>query len=233
MSVLHTDGETVTGYNYIFRPSGSFATPAFPYLISTMPLHTSLFRKSSPNSSNNISMRTITCNSHRKFRPIQIHSIPLSSWKNLLPPNCMTRFATKRTMCWSERQLQFLINDNGLLIRTVQDPPQKMVPQNLKKKVLHASHQTVLAGHPGGQKLYHRIMNNYYCPLLTVNCFTTVRLCPHCAQNLINLRMNIGHLKWFPASCPIESVCIDILGELVCTPHGNRYLFVIVDRFMS
>ena len=35
----------------------------------------------------------------------------------------------------------------------------------------------------------------------------------------------------FPANAPLESVCIDILGELVRTPRGNRYLLVIVDRF--
>ena len=79
--------------------------------------------------------------------------------------------------------IPFKIDDNGLLVRTVQDPPQVVVPHNLKKKVLHINHHTLLAGHPGGKKLYHRIRKDYYCPSLTVDCYTTVRLCPHCARN--------------------------------------------------
>ena len=127
--------------------------------------------------------------------------------------------------------IPFKIDDNGLLVRTVQDPPQVVVPHNLKKKVLHINHHTLLAGHPGGKKLYHRIRKDYYWPSLTVDCYTTVRLCPHCARNRIKLRRNVGELKLFPANAPLESVCIDILGELIRTPRGNRYLLVIVDRF--
>lgn len=34
-----------------------------------------------------------------------------------------------------------------------------------------------------------------------------------------------------PENGPLESVCIDILRERICTPGGNRYLIVILDRF--
>ena len=41
----------------------------------------------------------------------------------------------------------------------------------------------------------------------------------------------MGELTLFPANVPPESVFIDILGELLRTPRGNRYLLVIVDQF--
>ena len=105
-----------------------------------------------------------------------------------------------------------------------------MVPHDLKKKVLHINHHTLLAGRPGGKKLYHLIRKDYYWPSLTVDCYNTVRLYPHCACNHIKLTRN-GELKLFPAIASLESVCLDILSELIRTKRGNRYLLVIVDRF--
>ena len=93
------------------------------------------------------------------------------------------------------------------------------------------NHRPKLAAHPGGRKLYYRIKRNFYWPALAVDCYATVRNCPECARNRIKLRKNVGELTLFPANAPLESVCIDLLGELMKTPRGNRYLFVITDRF--
>ncbi|MGH0053543.1 MAG: DDE-type integrase/transposase/recombinase [Sphaerochaetaceae bacterium] len=38
-------------------------------------------------------------------------------------------------------------------------------------------------------------------------------------------------MKLFPATEPFEMVAIDILGELIRSPRGNRYILVITDRF--
>ena len=35
----------------------------------------------------------------------------------------------------------------------------------------------------------------------------------------------------FPAAAPLEDVAMDLLGELVETPQGNKHLLVITDRF--
>ena len=101
----------------------------------------------------------------------------------------------------------------------------------LKRRVLALNHYPVLAGHPGGRKLYNRIRHDFYWPALAADCYATVRNCPDCARNRIKLRKNVGELTLFPANAPLESVCIDILGELVRTKRGNRYLLVVVDRF--
>lgn len=41
----------------------------------------------------------------------------------------------------------------------------------------------------------------------------------------------MGDLKFFPPNGSLESDCIDIIGELIRTPRGNRYLIAIVNRF--
>ena len=125
----------------------------------------------------------------------------------------------------------FKIDDNGLLVRTVNPDPQIVVPHSLKKRVLMLNHRPKLAAHPGGRKLYYRIKRHFYRPALALDCYATVRNCPECARNRVKLRKNVGELKLFPANAPLESVCIDILGELSKTPQGYRYLLVITDRF--
>ena len=97
--------------------------------------------------------------------------------------------------------------------------------------MLWLKHNPTLAGHPRGRKLYTIIRRHFYWPVLATDCFATVPNCPECAPNRIKLRQNVGELTLFPANTPLESVYIDILGELVRTTRGNRYLLVIVDRF--
>ena len=125
----------------------------------------------------------------------------------------------------------FFIDDNGLLCRSSFSGPQIVVPQSLKKRVLYLNHYPLLAGHPGGRKLYQRIRHHFYWPALEIDCYATVRNCPECARNRIKLRKNTGQLQLFPAKAPLESVCIDLLGELIRTSRGHKYLLVITDRF--
>ena len=70
-----------------------------------------------------------------------------------------------------------------------------------------------------------------YWSALAVDCYATVRRCPTCAKNRIKLRKSVKELQLFPASAPLESVSIDVLGELLKTARGNQYLLVVSDRF--
>ena len=69
-----------------------------------------------------------------------------------------------------------------------------------------------------------------YWPALAVDCYATVNRCPSCAKNRIKLRENVQQLQLFPPSGPLESVVIDVLGELLKTARGNQYLLEISDR---
>lgn len=65
---------------------------------------------------------------------------------------------------------------------------------------------------PWRSKMYYKLLCRYYCPSLAVNCYATTRACPICARERFNLRMNSIHMKFFPATEPISSVDIYILG---------------------
>lgn len=56
-------------------------------------------------------------------------------------------------------------------------------------------------------------------------------MCPHCAQNLLNLKKNVTRLQLFPAKEPLKSVSIDILYSFISTSRKNENLLFIMGRF--
>ena len=84
------------------------------------------------------------------------------------------------------------------------------------------NHRPKLPAHLGIQKIYYRIKQYFYWIYLSVDCYGTVWNCPKCARNLVKLRNNVGEITLLPAYGHLESVCIDILGELSKTPGGYQ-----------
>ena len=66
---------------------------------------------------------------------------------------------------------------------------------------------------------------------MAVDCYATVKNCVTCAKNRIGLHKRAKFVRLFPATTPLEFVSIDILGELIRTRRGNKFLPVITDRF--
>jgi len=66
---------------------------------------------------------------------------------------------------------------------------------------------------------------------MAADIYATVRNCAACARNRLKLRKRTNPLRLFPAKAPLEDLCIDILGPLVKTKGGNRFLLVVTDRF--
>ena len=97
--------------------------------------------------------------------------------------------------------------------------------------MLHLEHYPKLASHPGGRRLYYSLRRDYYWPSMAVDCYATVKNCVTFAMNRVKLRKRAKFMRLFPAKEPLEFVSIDLLGELIRTRRGNRFLLVIVDRF--
>ena len=55
--------------------------------------------------------------------------------------------------------------------------------------------------------------------------------CAACAREGVKLKKNTKKMKLLPPNAPLEFVAIDILGELITTRRGNRYILVISDRY--
>lgn len=54
-----------------------------------------------------------------------------------------------------------------------------------------------------------------------------------CAENCVNIRQHLSHLKLFPAIRPLQSVPLDIPGPLPRTGLNKRFIVFIADRFTN
>ena len=102
---------------------------------------------------------------------------------------------------------------------------------SLRPRLLHLQHTPLVAGHPGGRRMYATLRHRYYWPHMAADAYEFVKKCDRCARERISLRAHASKLKLFPAKAPLESVAIDIMGPLPISGRKNRYLLVIVDRY--
>ena len=119
----------------------------------------------------------------------------------------------------------------GTLCRTAAEFVQVVIPQSLKDRVLGSSHYAKLAGHPGGRKLYKTLRRCFYWPTVALNCYAVAHICAACAREWVKLRKNTKEMKLFTLKAPLEFVAIDILGDLITTKRGNRYILVISEGY--
>ena len=119
----------------------------------------------------------------------------------------------------------------GTLCRTAAEFVQVVIPQSLRDRILGLSHYPKLAGHPGGRKLYKTLRRYFYWPTMALDCYAVAKNCAACARERVKLRKNTKEMKLFTPKAPLEFVAIDILGELITTKRGNRYILVISDRY--
>ena len=59
----------------------------------------------------------------------------------------------------------------------------------------------------------------------------TVRECTPCVKNMLRLLRKASEMKLFPATAPLDSVAIDILGPLTKSSRGFIFMLAISDRF--
>ena len=139
----------------------------------------------------------------------------------------------KRTEIDDDQRSSFKINKEGFLIRnsSLDGADQIVVPRSLRNRVIHTSHYPKSAGHPGRRKMYYTLRRHYYWPQMTSEVYSAARNCQLCAKERIQLRKHASKLKLFPATAPLESVALELLGPLPKTRRGHNYLLVITDRY--
>ena len=119
---------------------------------------------------------------------------------------------------------------SGLLQRRGPRGYAVVVPPELRTRVLYLMHAPITAGHSGGRRLYYNMSAEYYWPNMALDCYTHVLNCPECARERVRLQKNASPLELFPASMPFEDIAIELLGELVTTPRGHKFLLVIASQ---
>jgi hypothetical protein len=118
-----------------------------------------------------------------------------------------------------------LIDDNeGVVL-------QYLVPKHYRPTVLFNSHDSVSAGHLGYDKTFGKIKARYYWPAYTRLVREYVEKCAECTMNKTPSSYNKAPLIPIRATRPLDLVTADIIGPLVRTHAGNKYILVVVDHF--
>ena len=141
--------------------------------------------------------------------------------------------AVHTTQLGRKGNLYFEDEDGMLCRRHPRDQTmiQAVLPSSLRHRLLRLAHQTPTAGHPGQTRLDRRLQRSYYWPHMAADTSETIRECTPCAKNRLRLLRKASEMKLFPATAPLDSVAIDILGPLPKIARGYIFMLVIFDRF--
>ena len=134
------------------------------------------------------------------------------------------------------RDSAFFDDHQGVLKRRHPFDPgivQVVVPRTLRARLLRLCHNPAIAGHPGQNRMDYVLPREYYWPHLAADVAAMVRGCRTCTMNRVKLRKHLNRLRLFPATRPLESLAIHILGPLPKMKTGKPFLLVITDRFSN
>ena len=106
-----------------------------------------------------------------------------------------------------------------------------VVPEILKGTVFEFCHNKGMTGHMGIEKTKSRDLERAIWYNLRNSCEEHVKGCAVCNRQKKGCRVARGEQQLFHARYALERVHIDIMGPLVETQKGNKYILVIVDQF--
>eukprot|EP00171_Calliarthron_tuberculosum_P001622 IDg1622t1 len=152
--------------------------------------------------------------------------------EEIFESNLATNSACACAPWWRWAQRRYIPKTRDRTYRPVLHQPQQIVvPETLRLRALNLFHRPVMAGHPGGKKMYTTLRRTLYWPGMALDCYQHVRSCPECARERVRLRRYATELQLFPPSAPLDSIAMDLLGPFPSTKLGNTHLLVITDRF--
>ena len=132
-----------------------------------------------------------------------------------------------------EINLEFLI-DNGLICRKINNKIQVLVPRNEEtiKAVMYNHHDTLLYGHLGRTRTYHKLREAYFWPGLPKDVKLYVNGCLQCKAHKLP-KPNHNQFLLYPSlfKQPNSRIGIDLIGPFPTTERQNQYILTCIDYF--
>jgi hypothetical protein len=105
------------------------------------------------------------------------------------------------------------------------------IPAAMKADILYEFHDTPMAGHCGGARMYARIAAQFYWPRMQRDIKKYAASCISCQKNKPRNRMKFGLLDPLDIpEGPFDTVSMDFITKLPISPYGNDSIMVIVDK---
>ena len=108
---------------------------------------------------------------------------------------------------------------------------QLVVPEALRKEIMHSLHNIRSAGHLGVPRVYNHVKSRFYWPFLKDDVTRWCRQCNKCARRKPGPGIGKAPLQHKPVGLPLQRIAIDIMGPLPITNEGNEYIMVVGDYF--
>ena len=108
---------------------------------------------------------------------------------------------------------------------------QLLVPKCLRKEALHSCHDILMSGHLGMNKTIKKIKGKFYWYLIGRDIKMHIKSCTDCSKNKMPRKKSKAPLVEYQVGFPMDRIAIDLMGPLVTTKHGNKYILVIGDYF--
>lgn len=106
---------------------------------------------------------------------------------------------------------------------------QMVLPQPYRETALRMAHMSTLAGHFGKTKTTLKLMMRFFWPGIRKDVIQMCRACPTC-QKTAKRRTPRYPLVPLPIlSRPFSRIAMDLVGPLVVSEEGHRYILTVVD----
>ena len=107
---------------------------------------------------------------------------------------------------------------------------QILVPISCRKKVLSLAHDGLMSGHMGIKRTLQRVLTNFYWPGVNKDVTYYCRSCDVCQKTTDKGRERPAPLGEMPIiSVPFQRVAIDLVGPVVPSRRGHRFILTVID----
>ena len=108
---------------------------------------------------------------------------------------------------------------------------QLLLPKGLREEVLLHLHNHPTGGHFGVKKTLERVKEKFYWPRCREDVTLWCSTCAECSSRKGPVTRQKARLGKYVVGAPLERVAVDVMGPLVRSTKGNRYLLVVMDYF--
>lgn len=125
----------------------------------------------------------------------------------------------------------YYLKDEVLMYKNSKNKAKIFLPNSLINLVFTFYHNSLFGGHLGIYRTQAKINEYFFNPNLDRIVNDKVKQCKICQMSKTSQRKYEGKLISIPIEQSLNTVFVDILGPMVRTRTGNKYLLVMVDGF--
>src|SRR5262249_4290499 len=106
-----------------------------------------------------------------------------------------------------------------------------VVPENLRAWLLRMHHHAPLAAHQGHKRMIQQLVPRFFGPGMVKDIIRWVQGCIACRKRKTPRPLRQGITMPIQSSFPNQTVAIDIVGPMMESSSGNRWILTMIDVF--